>query len=665
MYHVTSSLVLLTVLFGAGASLFEHHSNVTTFDFTNKLHQYAFDREDKVVILYNYGSAILLGGRNVAINVSLTSLKAVNRYSWKTSDSARRNCQLISSTSCDNFLRTFFELPNGQAFVLCGTHGLHPQCAEFVVGSSDPVRSISGAGLAPIDVDAVAPFLHVGDQLFTANVPELSSSEPLLMRRSVTNIARGVENDLILRTPRGQSAFEQAAFISMEKNGEEVLSFFSETPLDSDGCGLQRVARVGRVCRGDPGGKLSYSKEWTSFTKARLECAIEEVDQDTLHFNQLSSVSAARDFFYGAFRSQLAGIGASAVCRFERRHISMSLATAYKSTNRVLAESCPRASTLEEFSSLRLRPLIKQKISAKPSFVYYGKDRFIHILTQENVTATDKGNIFKVIMSNNSAIGPFSRHAVTMHVLPANTKVLSMMIHTEALPNQMKRQHLVVVTSQSVVKLRTAACSEADSCASCLAMGDPDCAWINEDGCVHVSENWSRKKHATQDSGVCPLSHHREPFRLAPNKAPDTAPMCLCKEAETIPSTTEVIHRDTVVREVSSAGDIWMGVAAFSSGLLVSAVFFICFDRTHAKCPTMLTLNTDAYENLSVSSKFEKSKRFCSGMMFGLIEVRKEVADAIAFADRRLFFDFSTSSPTVKSLRLDAFFHSDLLLTLA
>lgn len=42
------------------------------------------------------------------------------------------------------------------------------------------------------------------------------------------------------------------------RNFQEVLFFFSESPMEAEGCGLHKVARVGRVCEDDPGGRYHH-----------------------------------------------------------------------------------------------------------------------------------------------------------------------------------------------------------------------------------------------------------------------------------------------------------------------------------------------------------------------------------------------------------------------
>ncbi|KIH59447.1 sema domain protein, partial [Ancylostoma duodenale] len=377
-----------------------------------------FSTDDSLVLLHNYGLHVLLGGRNAVFNVSVAPLHVAHRYEWATSNHDRLECTKKTTSLefgsvnficehgyanatklpdsrhlCDNYIRTFYLAQRG--FVVCGTHGLNPTCANFLEGersstastlwnsdeTADPApgprRIFAGDGLAPHAPDVIAPFLFSGRYLYTANAPDYSSTELLLMRKDP--LKSGTAD--MLRTGRGESQTDGAQFVKLTENKNEVLAFFSEPPSESEGCGLRRVARIGRVCRDDTGGTGKHQHEWTSFVKSRLDCAIEGKDQDTLYFNQLASVTAGAHFLYGAFRSQLAGLGSSAICAYSRATVSQTMAGAFRNKK----ANCPRANDTYEHTYIRNNPLLPTKLSTSPLFVHYGSDRFAEILIQENV----------------------------------------------------------------------------------------------------------------------------------------------------------------------------------------------------------------------------------------------------------------------------------------
>ncbi|CAI5439598.1 unnamed protein product [Caenorhabditis angaria] len=587
-------LLILLLVFGAKISLAANffgnlEQNTTKVDISHLIKNIIYDKNEKINILHNYGNDfILLGSKNRAYNISLKTMQEIDRFEWEPNENAKINCAAISLDAqivCHNFIRTFFELANG-FFILCGTYALQPTCAEFRIGNSSATRLIPSIGMSPVDADSISPFIRSNDNIITVNVAELSSSEPLLIRRNVMKMWKGVENDVILRTPRGLNSFEQqTSFLGMfkEKNEKEVLFFFSESPIDSEGCGLglHKVARIGRICDDDMGGNSGQlSKEWSSYTKARLECSIEEENEDTFYFNQFASVSQSRNYFYGAFRSQLAGIGASAICRYEKKYISQTIANSFRNSR----ESCPRAMDLEELLKIRVNPLIKQKISAHPIYVFHGKDKFVNMITDENVRdlsgksfdimyiATNLGNILKVVLPHSG--GGQARHSSTLRVLPPNTKIISMQLFTENLANNLTYQYLILITDHSVLKIPTTTCNLAPNCAECLSSGDPQCAWADAGECIDVRSEKTRIKYSSQDSGTCDLNFGQEikPISLAPLKPVKKEPLnCLCETTTVIPCTTEVIQKEII--QYATSSEIWKYLAIFAAGLVVGAVF--------------------------------------------------------------------------------------------
>ncbi|CAI2303619.1 unnamed protein product [Caenorhabditis sp. 36 PRJEB53466] len=584
-------LLLVLAPFGS-ASFFSPDTNVSRVDVSHLTQTLSYPPNEKLVVLYKFADdSVLLGGRNRVYNVSIRSMTETNRYEWTASEDARSNCAAISQnpSSCENYIRTYFELTNN-TFILCGTHGLQPTCAEFKRGNREPVRLIPAVGMSPIDADSSAPFIRSNENIITVNVAELSSSEPLLIRRNVIKMWKGIENDVILRTSRGLSSFEQATFLSMHRVEKEVLFFFSESPMEAEGCGLHKVARVGRVCEDDPGGRLSYAKEWSSYAKARIECSIEEHDTDTFYFNQFAGVAESPSSFYGAFRSQLAGIGASAICKYSKKKISKGFASGFKdssASSSMAPDTCQRATDLEELSKLRLKPLIKQKISANPIYIFHGKDRFVSVLAQEDVRdlnnhaydilyiATNLGNILKVVVpsAETNPLNGTGRHAVTLKVLPNSSKIVEMSLHTE---QRRGVQSLVVVTDQNVFRMPTSTCHMASNCAECLAHGDPHCAWADSSECIDIRTDG--RKTASQDSGTCNVIsfENNKPVILAPlkNKEAPSVPVCLCETEKKKPCATEVIQKEIIL---STPSELWKFIAVFALGLLTGCIFNYCY----------------------------------------------------------------------------------------
>ncbi|VDO69612.1 unnamed protein product [Haemonchus placei] len=194
----------------------------------NRTGRLRFANDDSLVLLHNYGPYVLLGGRNAVFNVSITPLSLIFKYEWPTSENDMTECtkkttslkcrfqceyhttifdlqirmayigkrhdgmhekdhiigaclsrQLRQPPSknlgnlrifqhlCDNYVRTFYSTHAG--FVVCGTHGLNPTCANFAERDRRARQTFAGDGLAPHAPDVVAPFLFSGRYLYTAN----------------------------------------------------------------------------------------------------------------------------------------------------------------------------------------------------------------------------------------------------------------------------------------------------------------------------------------------------------------------------------------------------------------------------------------------------------------------------------------------------------------
>ncbi|CAB3410883.1 unnamed protein product [Caenorhabditis bovis] len=551
--------------------------------------QLLFQEDDNLVVLHKSNGYIFLGSSNRAYNVSISDMKVVNTYEWVTSEATRRNCEDISLTisDCNNYIRSFFTLST-RSFLMCGTHGMKPSCAEFNYGQKNPITTKFVVGLAPVSSNGTSPFHQSGQNIITATVPDLASSEPFLLRRKIRDIWRedDEENANILRTPRGLGTFEQAEILSMHKNRQELTMFFTETPVISEECGHRVVPRVARVCIDDQGGRGNYKSEWSSFVKARVECVLEEDGADTFHYNQLKSISETHQNFYGAFRSELAGIGASAICKYSKQEISQSLSSAFHS---IRSDQCSKANDFDELSRLRLNPLIKKRIKSHPIFSYYGKgkEKFIYVLPQEQVRdlsnqthdilfiATNFGNILKIIISNGNA-----RHSSTFKVLPVNTKVISMFLTDE--------NHFAIVTENSIVKMPTSVCMTSNemTCALCLQAGDPQCAWKGGVECLDITRTYPEGlKYLTQETAHCPKYDDRLPVKNAPIIIEAEHPICLCESSSIMPSTTEVIQKEIIN---DSPGPFFYGMLL---GTIVTMLVFALVHLIDKPMHDLLTTN--------------------------------------------------------------------------
>ncbi|KAK6730318.1 hypothetical protein RB195_007030 [Necator americanus] len=591
-------LIVVALLLPTACCTSSAHS-VPFFDLTNATSRLRFSTDDSLVLLHSYGLYVLLGGRNAVFNVSIAPLSIAFKYDWATSSNDRLECtkKTTSLHLCDNFIRTFYLTQTG--FVVCGTHGLNPTCANFVEGERSPRRMFAGDGLAPHAPDVIAPFLFSGRYLYTANAPDYSSTELLLMRKDPLKVGT---SDM-LRTGRGESQTDGAQFVKLTENKNEVLAFFSEPPSESEGCGLRRVARIGRVCRDDTGGTGKHQHEWTSFVKSRLDCAIEGKDQDTLYFNQLASVTTGAHFLYGAFRSQLAGLGSSAVCAYSRATVSQTMASAFRNKK----ANCPRANDTYEHTYIRNNPLVPTKLSTSPLFVHYGSDRFAEILIQENIVdlagrhstvffiATDQGKIFKVIKNTAEAE---ARHVSSVKAVEASSPIVSLTAHLERRPNQQTTKKLLILTPTQLILLPSSMCKRQHTCTECLSMGDPECAWVLHGAeCVAVSENIFRREYLTQEIGKC--NRQVDEITTTTEDPPQQRKMqCLCESPTQLPCTTEVFQREVVTSSAEFLSP-WT-LFLFCTGLATGAMLNLLLTRSRAptKKASMSPPRIEAYASM-------------------------------------------------------------------
>lgn len=585
-------LVFILFSVGGNAFVFSAHLNVTQVDLRRETLQQVFPNES-LILLHNYGTHLLFGGRNVAYNVSVSSSTiAVSRIFWNVTKQKREDCKSIDTTGvhCENYITSFYSTRNG--FVLCGTYALRPTCAEFEGASLQ--RTFSGTGISPFRSSFRSPFLTHRQHLYTASVTDFSGSDALLLRK---NISR--EDDFGLRTPRQGVAFEEPKFVKLHENGNEILLWFTEAPSERDStqCGMRAESHVARVCARDSGGRRPYENEWSSYVKSRVECAIQERDQDTLYFNQMEDIFPSNHSIYGVFRSQLAGLGASAICAFDRKEISYNFKRMFEGSN---SSECARATTQEQHTFIRNNPMNHRKLERSPVFVHNGEDRFTSIVVEEEQMdldrqsfdvmwiGTDRGNIFKVIRREGSL------NATQVAVMKiANSTIKQLSLHRLPRPNRQFSWRLIALTDTSLHRTPASVCHSALSCSDCLSLGDPHCAWV-EFQCVPTYENMNRRAYMHQNPKRCEISSpttttsttespptRNNPMNMERKKEIETVSTsmirqrdCLCESQlaqEAKLCSTEVIQKE-VHAKVSYWPYVFFGVLGFTLGTAVNMI---------------------------------------------------------------------------------------------
>ncbi|CAJ0915283.1 unnamed protein product, partial [Mesorhabditis belari] len=528
------------------------------YDLTNVTPNLIFNNES-IVKLYDYGSHVLIGGRNAIYNVSLNERElGYSTHKWNASLTAVAECGKIfdAQAACHNDIRVYYPYRSG--FVLCGTYALSPMCAQFEDGKL--IKQFSGLGQTPPQSEHRSKFLATGSHVFTATVADFSATDPLLLRRDLDGSSSSQ-----LRSPR-QGAFEEPEFIEIHSNYQDVLVWFTEAPTDTEKCGMRKETRVARVCARDPGAARPHETEFSSFSKARVECAISEQQQDTLYFNQLKAIKRMGSTrLIGVFQSQLAGLGASALCEFDTADISRTLQRKFEGYQ---SSSCPRATSQDAQLATRSNPMVEKKISSKPFYYAFdGKDRFTALTIEENFedidgrkmdliwVGTDRGNVLKLIRSPNKTI-----HVSTMKIAKEAIQELTLVKKKLLVQNGQKnvQWNLIAVTGSGVYRAPASACTQVDGCLECTQMGDPMCAWIT-DKCYPINEHLHRRPYMVREPMKCvetaqSVNSATQPSTTRRRAMPKEliafrSPECLCERRE---ETTPCGIAEVIQNEVPS-----------------------------------------------------------------------------------------------------------------
>lgn len=217
---------------------------------------------------------LLIGARDVVYNISIESFGEVQSIKWPSEERDVKECLTKgrSKDECHNYIRVLAR--DGLSNVLiCGTNSFEPKCRQYEHekdGEYGKNFEFQGQGLSPYDPNHNSTFLRDGDMLYAGTVSDFSGSDPLIHRRNVTK-----DVDLGIRTSRNDAKFlNEPQFAGSFKDDKYVYMWFREQAGESECSGRAVYSRVARLCRSDVGGPKSYSAEWTSFVKARLNCSI-------------------------------------------------------------------------------------------------------------------------------------------------------------------------------------------------------------------------------------------------------------------------------------------------------------------------------------------------------------------------------------------------------
>ncbi|XP_046429152.1 semaphorin-1A-like isoform X1 [Neodiprion fabricii] len=463
-------------------------------------------------LLERTGTSMLIGARNTIYNISLHNLAEIpdQRVQWPSSDTHRELCCLKgrSEDECQNYVRVFGRY-SPDKFIACGTNAYNPQCMHFGFqnGVHVPEKdTVEGRGLCPYDPEHNSTAVFAGGQLYAATVADFSGGEPLIYR-------------LPIRTERSDlNQLNGPNFVSSLAYDDYVFFFYRETAVEYMNCGKAVYSRVGRVCRHDKGGPHAFSDRWTSFLKARLNCSVP--GDYPFYFNEIQSTSDVTEgiyageqtqLIYGVFTTPVNSIGGSAVCAFTMRSVLEVFQGAFKEQEtinsnwlRVVPEKVPEprpgacvndSRTLPDVTVnfVKAHPLMDEAVQpffslpviTKVSFNY----RFTKIAVDPQVKAldgkaydilyigTDEGRVLKAL--NTQAVNTREKVA---QVIVSDVQVLKygqpvkdlQIVHLAG-----EASKLVVIADSEIraIPLHYCDTSAANSCASCVGLQDPHCAW--------------------------------------------------------------------------------------------------------------------------------------------------------------------------------------------
>ncbi|KAK0425162.1 hypothetical protein QR680_009065 [Steinernema hermaphroditum] len=459
------------------------------------------------------GDRLLIGARNAVYNVSLHTFRGDDAWNvlWPPADAVHKDCRMKgkSENECQNFIRVLSRDTRGGVLV-CGTNAFLPWCKVFEDGPQGEdlreVLTFEAKGLSPFDPNHNSTFFRDGDMLYTGTVADFAGGDALIHRRNVSR-----EHDLGVRTEQADDKFlNKPQFVGAMKHKEHVMMWFAEEAVECDNCGPTIYSRVARVCANDLGNHPSYPNQWTTFAKARLNCSIP--GDFPFYFDRLQSISAlvparprtpASNLVYAVFTSSLSGVSQSAVCAFDISQIWAVFATSnYLTQDRAgdpwkvtkVSKSAPRAHECEfaaanlsdaQLKTARSNMLMERPVGnffAEPVSVQRGPEQMTQVVVEAQAPAldgrfydilyvgSDRGNVLKIVnLARAGAPGRLISHQV-LSMRVASVPIRRLLLVEEA-------TKLVTVTETRVFRTLVAFCNASYSCAECVALRDPHCAF--------------------------------------------------------------------------------------------------------------------------------------------------------------------------------------------
>ncbi|XP_037562705.1 semaphorin-1A isoform X3 [Dermacentor silvarum] len=490
---------------------------------------------DHFRLLEQDGHNLLVGARNVVYNISLASLELQKKLEWFSESKDIDMCKLKGKTeeACQNYIRVLARKSETVIFV-CGTNSYKPRCRDYVIspdGEYSVKEQVPGEGLCPFDPKNNSTAIFAGPlsrrtdgDLYVATVGQLSGADPLIYRKP-------------LRTePFDLKHLNAPNFVSSIHYEDYVYFFFRESAVEYINCGKTVYSRVARVCTRDKGGPHKFQQRWTSFLKARLNCSVG--GDIPFYFNEIQSTSPIVDgiyngkeakLIYSVFTTPHNSISGSAVCAFRVEDIQRVFEGSFKGQDDINSNWLPIVNskvpeprpgqcvndsrTLPDvtLNFITEHPLMDQAVPShfgRPILVHTGfQYRFTYIAVDPQVETvsgkkydvlfigTDTGRVLKAVnvpRQQQSAGG----HPVLVEDVGVfqGAPVTNLLVHRP-------QGRLVVVTHSEIQAVPLFGCQRyAATCADCVALQDPYCAWDSDRGtCVNPSLRVRKKDSYVQN----------------------------------------------------------------------------------------------------------------------------------------------------------------------
>ncbi|KAG1939679.1 semaphorin-4E isoform X1 [Pimephales promelas] len=455
---------------------------------------------------------LVLGAREAVYALDINDISdAKSKVLWKVTEEKQKECTTKGKhpdIDCHNYVRMLHQMSNGMMYV-CGTNAFSPTC-DYITYSDGQLKLEGkledGRGKCPFDPFQRSSSVMVDEDLYSATSINFLGSDPALSRTSPISLRTGL-------------SFNEPSFIYMdmvpesedspEGDDDKVYMFFSENAVEYDFFNKLVVSRVARVCKGDMGGLRTLQRKWTSFSKARLDCAVSEpslpyVIQDVFH---VRNKKWRKSVFYAVFTSQSSSTDqSSAVCAFNVTDISEVFSHGKFKTEVTVEMSdvkwvtyngelpVPRPGACINNAARRLgikrsldlpdktlqfirdRPLMDdavRPITGKPLLLKRGP--LMTRLVVDVVTALD-GQTYPVMFvgTENGYVQKAVNYDGEIHII----EEVQLFQNTEPIDIlRLYQNQLYAGSASGVVQMLVSNCSRYSSCLDCVLARDPYCAW--------------------------------------------------------------------------------------------------------------------------------------------------------------------------------------------